>query len=313
MGRSHGIDWSDPKKLGRLKELKIQGLSNREAGEILQEEWSEKFTITAIENAVYRNDIMKYCIEKDDGIQLYTKELRLDPLQNYMLYCDFHAPYHSELWINRSLVVSEKLGIRVAIIAGDLFDMNFAKHWPVDEHLAEEASTDIDTEAYQVNPVIKALDYYDHNYLFRGNHENRVLRMTEGKIQARHLFNLFGGAIWEKKFTYSVYDKLRIGEKWLLLHPKSYRQNSASVAIRMAEKFHRHVINAHGHFIAMRYDVSGDYMGIDLGGMFDKRKVEYINKSTTTHPTWNNGFGVIKDGHFLHFHDNTNWREWGAI
>jgi len=307
MPYSHGIDWSDEVIFSELKELVLRGYNTQEIAEILSLKLQQEVTCTSVEHAKYRYNITKYCMEEDREIQLYDKELKLD-LDDYMLSCDYHSPYHSELWINRFLCVSDKLKMRKSIIVGDLFDMDFAKFWP-----AEDRKPDLDLEIDQTTPVIKALDYFDHNYLIRGNHENRVMRMTEGKIQAKHLFNLFGKGIWERKFTYSTYDRLWIGDDWLLLHPKSYRQNSASVAIRMAEKFHRHVINAHGHFIALRYDVSGDYMGIDLGGMFSREKTEYINKHTTTHPTWNNGFGAIKNGHFLHFHEGTDWRSWGAI
>jgi hypothetical protein len=145
------------------------------------------------------------------------------------------------------------------------------------------------------------------NYLLQGNHERRIGIQTFSMIQVKHLFGFIGGEIWAKKFRYSVYDKMHIGDKWLLVHPKSYSQISAAVALRLAEKYHRHVINAHGHFIALRYDRSGQYMGIDLGGLFDTSKIDYMNLSTTTHPFWNCGFGMILNGKFWHFHENTDF------
>ena len=182
--------------------------------------------------------------------------------------------------------------------------MDFAKAWYSDQE------KNLDDEVKQVKPVIEALNFFDINYLIQGNHETRVGRMTDGKIQARHIYQLFGGDIWEKKFRYSQFDKMRIGDKWLLVHPNSYSQVSPAVARRLAEKYHRHVINSHGHLVGMSYDRSGEFLAVDLGGMFDVRKIEYINMKTTTHPVWANGFCMIRNGHFWHFTDTTDWRFW---
>jgi len=80
--------------------------------------------------------------------------------------------------------------------------------------------------------------------------------------------------------------------------------------VRLAEKTHRHVLNAHGHFMAMRYDRSAKFMCCDIGGMFDIKKIDYICKKTTTHPTWNNGFAVIMDGGIELIHSG-NLGVWG--
>jgi len=227
------------------------------------------------------------------------------PIDNYMIAADFHSPYHNELYVNRLLMVAHKQGAKKIVIPGDLYDMAFAKFW-----LSDKKST-IDEEVEKSSPLIHALDYFDEIVLIRGNHEFRISRMTDGKIQARHLLDIFGAAVWKKKFRYSTYDKIEIGNDWLLVHPKAYRQNSASVAKDLAEKFQKNVINAHGHFMAFRYSKCGNYMGIDVGGMFDKNKIDYIAKSTTCHPIWNNGFVMLVDGHPHLFHNKTDWKFWG--
>ena len=51
-------------------------------------------------------------------------------------------------------------------------------------------------------------------------------------------------------------------------------------------------------------------MGIDIGGMFDQRKIAYVNLLTTTHPAWENGFVVILNGHAYQFHQETDFGWW---
>ena len=169
---------------------------------------------------------------------------------------------------------------------------------------------DLDKEVFHTDPVIKALDYFDENILVCGNHERRVGMKTDSIIQARHLFGLYGEGIWNRKFKYSVYDKLFIGDEWMVVHPRSYSQISTSVARRLAEKYHKNIINAHGHFVGMAYDRSGKFLAIDLGGMFETKKVDYINLRTTTHPNWKNGFGALYNGKFHFFTDETDWNFW---
>jgi len=306
MTYTHGFDWSGcPKAIETLKTLSLEGYTSREMMTILSDVFKHDFTYKSIDGARLRFGCTKYLLARDKSIKLY-EALKL-PLADYLLTCDHHSPYHSELWVNRALMIAEILGLKKHIIAGDLFDMEFAKHWPKKEG---EESAELDMVMGQCKPVMNMLKYFDETVLIRGNHEDRITRMTEARIQARHIIQLISQEIWDKQFKYSYYDKLYIGKEWMVVHPKSYSQLSGSTAIRLAEKYHRHILNAHGHFIALRYDRSGKYMGIDMGGLFDRKKTSYLNLQTTTHPFWNNGFAVLKDGHIWLFNESTDWSYW---
>ena len=302
------FDWTK-RAIDRLKELVSVGLLNPEIAEIMSKEFDFEITPLAVQNTRSRHVLIKNLISIDNEIDRY-EEPRL-PDGNYMVSCDYHSPYHSEIWVNRLLQVADRFKIRKNIIVGDLFDMDFAK-WALFKQAKDEGEQEstLDKEIVRVEPVIQALDYFDKNELITGNHEFRIDRMTGGTIQSRHVMRLFWGDDFARKITVSPYDKMWIGEKWLVVHPRDYSQIGGSVAIRLTEKFNCNAINAHGHFIALRYNRSGQHMGIDLGGMFDIRKIEYINKKTTTHPFWNNGFGMIYNGKFYHFHENSDWDFW---
>jgi len=304
MGYSYGFQWT-PEILRELRNLKINGLNDFEIATKFSEKYQAGFTIKMIHAARERYGIQDKYLELDKKITLY--EAKTIPIDDYMVSCDHHSPYFSEVWENRLIAIADRFGIRKHIVIGDLFDMDFIKKHP--DFDGVEKST-LDKEVYYSDPALKALDYFDENYLITGNHERRVNLSTEGKVQAKHLFGLFGKEIWDRKFKYSVYDKMFVGDNWMVVHPRSYSQISTSVAKRLAEKYKKNIINSHGHFVGMTYERSGTYLAIDLGGMFDIRKIDYINLRTTTHPFWKNGFGMLREGKFWHFTDETDWSYW---
>ena len=303
-GAQHHRAWSK-ENVARMKELLIAGCGYQEVADILSKELKEKINYHLISSGVSRFKLAKKFLPKDTKIATY-QALTL-PMDNYIISCDYHSPYHSEIWINRSLAIADKFKIKKHVIIGDLFDFNALKYFVVDDGGPKR---NLDEEIAQTDPVIRALDYFDKNILVCGNHERRVGMKTDSIIQARHLFGLYGEGIWNRKFKYSVYDKLFIGNDWMVVHPRSYSQISTSVARRMAEKYHRNILSAHGHFVGMAYDRSGKFLAIDLGGMFDTKKIDYINLQTTTHPNWKNGFGVLYNKKFYFFTDETDWNFW---
>ena len=294
-----------PDLMRRVIDLKIGGETYGKIADVINTEQGSLLTEKAVEMAWRRYHSTIDLLEKRSDVPTYiTPEI---PDDDYMVSCDYHAPYHSEKWVNRLLLIAEKFKIKKHIVIGDLLDMSFASFYRAKD--GEKRPT-LDEESNACAPVFKALDYFDQNILINGNHEARIGNLTESKIEARHLFGHFGAEVWDKKFKYLTQDKLFVGDKWLLVHPKSYSQISASVAVRMAEKYHRNVLNAHGHFCAMRFERSGKFLAVDAGGMYDVNKVGYISMSSTTHPFWNNSFSVLRRGKLYLFHDMTDWDYW---
>jgi len=300
-GHTHGFRW-EARHMERIGNLISEGYTADEISGIMSGEFSYPITTTMIHLVQARYHLRSKFILGESLAQTF-KSVNL-PEDNYMISCDYHAPYYSHTWVNRMLLIAQKFKIKKHIIVGDLLDFDFAKSHPRTEG---ESGSSLDKEIDTTDPLFLALDYFDKNYLICGNHETRLGRITDARVQSRHVLAVYGKRIYETKFEFFPQDKAFVGKQWLVVHPKSYSQISGSVSVRLAEKYQRNVLSAHGHFVSLRFDRSGEYQAADIGGMFDQRKVAYTSFITTTHPEWNQGFGMLKDGKFTMFHSQTDF------
>jgi hypothetical protein len=291
-----------PEAKERLRKLKASGLQAKQiAAEI-------GVSVHCIDNALRRHGaIPAGTLEENLDIPIFNGDLKL-PMDDYIITCDYHSPYYSVAWHNRSLQIAERFGIKKLVVIGDLVDFGFASRYYSDH------KPGIADEADENKRLIQSLlAQFEEIVVVKGNHEDRLGRQTNGLIQARYLFELWSGPEYGKRFKYSLYDKLTIGDEWLCVHPRSYSRVSMGVARLLAAKYHKNIINTHGHFLGYAYDISGQYLAIDLGGMFDMQKIEYMNIKSTTHPFWNPGFGMLKNGYFHLFDSRTDWDFWLGV
>ena len=260
---------------------------------------------SCIENAIHRYGRKpRGTIPDDVAVPVFRGDLKL-PMDDYIITADYHSPYYSIPWHNRSLAVAERFGIKKLIVIGDLVDFGFASFFYADH------KPGIEDEADENKRLIQSLlAQFEEIVVVKGNHEDRLGRQTNGIIQARYLFELWAGPEYGKRFRYSLYDKLTIGDEWLCVHPKSYSQKAGIASRALCSKFLKNILNTHGHHVGWNYDPSGKFLAVDLGGMFDPDKIEYMNVKTTTHPVWNQGFGMLRNGYFHLFDERTDWDFW---
>jgi len=262
--------------------------------------------VSCIENAIHRygKTIPRGTLEENPDIPVFKGDLTL-PMDDYIITADYHSPYYSTLWHNRSLAIAERFGIKKLIVIGDLVDFGFASFFYADHKPGIADESDENKRLIQ-----SMLAQFDEIVVVKGNHEDRLGRQTNGIIQARYLFELWSGPAWKTRFLYSLYDKLTIGGEWLCVHPKSYSQKAGIASRALCSKYLKNVLNTHGHHVGWNYDPSGKFLAVDLGGMFDPEKIEYMNVKTTTHPVWNPGFGMLRNGYFHLFDQQTDWDFW---
>jgi hypothetical protein len=247
----------------------------------------------------------------------FIDHLQLDSAQDggYAIACDFHAPCHSALWTNRLLTVCERYRLESLILAGDGLDMSAFSHWGADVNLPWSEEMEAAGEWLWV-----IYQSFRRVYWLTGNHEARPTRLTAGQLPPIDLvdavlthhardtgqeFKFFPGRI-----AFSIYSHCYVDDEWMVVHPKSYSRIPGRIANQLALIHGKHVVAAHSHRANWGWADDGKHVIVDTGGMFDEELVRYRHLQVTTHPAWNHGFVVYRDGHAALFTDSpyTDWR-----
>jgi len=220
---------------------------------------------------------------------------------------DWHAPYFSMMWLKRLIVVCQKLGIPQLAIVGDLTDLKW-----ISRFAHRDLSGSLDEEMRIVVSLLQVLlRCFDRVYWIWGNHEDRLLVALKGQDLLPVMADLISEGETGDLYTSNA-GTILVDDDWRLVHPSTYSRDAAKTAVQIAAITHKNIACGHGHFIGYKHDVSGKYIGIDLGGMFDIEKQEYLHMGgPTTHPRWNPGFWVYHNGRPEPFDDAlVNWDEW---
>jgi len=214
------------------------------------------------------------------------KEMILES-DNTLILSDWHIPFENTKLVNRALDVIKGYDVQHIIIPGDFMDcINFSTF--KDEQPADTWDEEIEYVAKHLNKL-ESLIGLENVYFLRGNHEDRWIRAMFGRGKLKHLFNMTGVVAP----NVSNFDWMTLHSpsgKWRICHPKNYSVIEGSVPKRLATKFRCNIASAHGHHCMQTRDVSRHYHAVELGGLFDQSKLNYLNRNTTTHPGTVNGF-----------------------
>jgi len=237
--------------------------------------------------------------------QCFDKYLKLSG--NIMITSDWHIPYYDTALAEKMLYIAQKFDIKKMICAGDF----------IDAYAISAFSIKIKEDTFQKELLIandvmqKLLEVFDWIFLLKGNHELRFLHALSDQVGMEHLKTLI---TQDKRVFASDYSYAVVDGQWRITHPISYSQIRSRVANRLALKFHQNIIMCHGHLWNMGIDDSGIYQIVDIGGMMDPDKIEYLGLRDTTHPRWNRGFAMLLDGYLYTFNNLiTNWRFWECL
>lgn len=241
-----------------------------------------------------------------DSLPNYSTEL-IHIKGDCALTSDWHAPYFSVKWLKRLIAVSQKLGIKQLAIVGDLTDMKWMSRY-VQHDLRGSMNQEIQITHSLIQVLLRC---FDRVYWSRGNHEHRLLEGLRSQdiipVMAELMAKGEGGELITTPAPTMFLD-----DNWRLEHPKTYSRDATKIACTIAAIFHKNIACGHGHYIGYKHDVSGQYVGLDLGGMLDIDKQEYIYLTgATTHPRWNPGFWIYRNGKPEPFDSAlVNWKEW---
>lgn len=232
--------------------------------------------------------------------------------------CDFHIPCHDDALIDYMIGVCKDLNIKKLAIDGDYLDCDNLSIFTSATESNREVSITWKAEKDEGRKVMtRLLEWFDEIYICAGNHENRIIALTGGKegfkdiilammprnitienYERRVRSTTDDFMIMRHKY-FNEYGEERIQE-WRLCHPKNFSILPLRVARALAAKFEMNIHMAHGHNLLMGRNISGKYICIEGGGLFDREALEYTCR-TTTHPVMRSGFFILKNGEALQF------------
>lgn len=215
---------------------------------------------------------------------------------NILFTSDYHIPYHDEILLEYLIEVAKEHSVKDLIVAGDF--------WDCDNYSKFSRLTWVQTFQQEIKEVATILEhlscYFSGIYFCRGNHEKRWIDMNNGMAGMEELF---AQTKITEGYQVTLDDHLYLyqnDQKWLMCHPKSFRQTNLSVVKDLAAKHQCNVIGGHGHQFAQGWDRSGSYRIADGGGLFDRDSLDYL-RETSCHPMVRNGFYLIQDNELLPF------------
>jgi hypothetical protein len=220
-------------------------------------------------------------VEWEPALHIESKEIAVTS--------DYHIPFVDEEWLRRLVDEANERGITDLAVIGDFWDCD-----SISIYATNGKKFALADEIIEVNKVLRFLEGQFKRFWFStGNHEYRWARL-HAELNTNMLWKnceLPKGAVTSRN------DHMILNGNWRLVHPHNYRQQGGSVAQAIAMKHKMNIVNTHGHFAwGPELDtMSKSYWLMDLGGLFDPKKIEYMQRSSTF-PMLNRGFGFIIDG-----------------
>lgn len=280
----------------------------REAARLATEENLSNYKIAArygVHESTIRRGLASMNVQRHfvntDLVQRMKLELDrpivLDPNADYAITADWHIPLYDPVYANAFIEEARDLGITQLIIAGDFFNFDALS---VYEPKQVEAGVELElAEAQMVMRVL--LETFEGIHFLWGNHDARLHKALGYTLQFREAMKLvFGdlGAEALQRITFSNLDHLWIGDSWYICHPGNYTRTPLSTARTLATKYNASVITAHSHHCAVGYAIDGERVVAEIGGLFDRHKTAYLQRSTTF-PTWAQGYCFLIGGRLI--------------
>lgn len=280
--------------------LADEGLNNYQIADKL--DVGEASVRRGLRKVGYRRSLRPLPAESDDFLD--------KPLRHYgpiAVTADWHIPLVDYAYANRFIEHATGAGYQTLAIAGDFFN-----HDALSAFDYKQASADLRTELREANNIMGQLvDQFEKIIFVWGNHDARLHKALQYQVSFSHAMRMCFGDIGEealKKIEFSNLDHFWVNDETYICHPKNYTQQPLATARKLAGKVQANVITAHSHHAAMGYDVSGKYVCVEAGGLFDASRTAYLQRSTTF-PTWKQGYSLIDEtGHIAMYTPNWSCR-----
>jgi len=228
----------------------------------------------------------------------FDDPIRLPINKPWAITADWHIPLYDPEYVNVFIEDARTRGIRSLILAGDYFNFD-----ALSQYYPKQEGAGLENELAEADSVMKVLlESFDEIVYLWGNHDARLHKMLGFTIQFREAMKLVFGSLGVdalNRITFTNLDHLCIGEededRWYICHPQNYTRVPLSTARTISTKYQSNVITAHSHHCAVGYGINGRNVVAEIGGLFDRLKTGYLQRSTTF-PTWAQGYAFLTDG-----------------
>lgn len=183
------------------------------------------------------------------------------------------------------------------VIAGDLFNFD-----ALSDYFPKQGDHELDVEIRSGRDLLLLLlEVFGVVVVTKGNHDIRLQKAMGFRLKFEHTLRMFlpglpDGDDERLLLTgrdYAIVDTPE-GE-WRLCHTRQYSETPLAVPIKIADVNQQHVAGYHRHHYAVGFSRSGK-MVVEGGGAFDTDRTEYLKQWSTTHPRWQPGWTLLKDG-----------------
>lgn len=272
--------------------MAAKGMSNRAIAKICDVDEA------TVRRGLKRIDYKRYLVPLDlDDRFAYNLNRPIvveDP--SVAITADWHVPLYDPTYVNYFIETARARGARTLIAAGDFFNFDALSRFDPKQ---EDAGLEFElSEATAVMRVL--LESFDRIVYLWGNHDGRLTKALGFAIQFKEAMKLVFGSLGQEALEILEFSNLDHcwlkqgdGREWYVCHPENYNRNPLTTARVLASKFNANVITAHSHHCAIGYGTDGKKVIAEVGGLFDKDKTAYLQK-TTTHPTWQQGFAILE-------------------
>lgn len=211
---------------------------------------------------------------------------------------DFHIPLYDPAYVNEMILKLKDEGISTLVVGGDFLNMDELSRFE-DKQPTANLERELD-EAVNVMGVLT--EAFDRIVYMWGNHDARLHTSLGMKLQFKHAMRLVFEPLGKDVLTKieitnldHAYYRGPNGEKWYICHPASYNRAPLTTARLLAAKLDCNVLTAHSHHSAVGYATNGHHVVAEIGGLFDRAKTQYLQRSTTN-PVWTQGYALLKEG-----------------
>ena len=216
---------------------------------------------------------------------------------------DWHHPLTDYGLVNVFLDHAVDIGAtNWLLVAGDWFNQDFWSQFDF-KQAGAEVPRELRASSFTMQRV---LEVFDEVIITWGNHDSRLHKLLKYAVDFRKtmdmLFEDLDPALRQRirisNLDHALIHTPERGD-YYVAHPKSYNTKPLTTAIDLAAKELKHVITGHSHHTAVGHDRSGEFVVAEIGGFFDAKKTQYLQR-TTKYPRWQQGYGFIdQDGYLI--------------